>query len=189
MGRDVVHEVLADHTIIRDLWKRYQNAVDGFEEEALANTLARELAIHNTTEEIILYPAIEKNLEDGKATIEENREEHRQVKADLNKIDALQRNDPTFKELLEKAATEFDLHAQKEETDVLIRFKEATSEEERHKLGEEFVAQRSMVPTRAHPSAPDKPPMATAVGAAVMPVDKTKDKGRMFAEILDRNSL
>jgi len=167
------------------------------------------VAIHNTTEEIILYPAIEKvailpstslllnadgiflrqYLEDGKAIAEENREEHRQVKIDLNKIDAMQRHDPTFKELLEKAVTEFDSHAQKEETDVLIRFKEATPEEERNRLGEEFVAQRSMVPTRAHPSAPDKPPMETAVGAAVMPVDKTKDKGRMFAEILDRNSL
>ena len=49
-------------------------------------------------------------------------------------------------------------------------------------LGEEFSKTKSMVPTRPHPSAPDRPPMQTVVGGMAAAVDKARDMAREFAE-------
>jgi hypothetical protein len=49
-----------------------------------------------------------------------------------------------------------------------------------YSLGDKFERMKMFVPTRAHPSAPNKPPFETLVGLLTMPVDKLRDLFKDF---------
>lgn len=52
----------------------------------------------------------------------------------------------------------------------------------RHSIGEELVVYPAFVPTRSHPSAPDKPPFETVVGLMAAPIDHLADLLRRFPD-------
>lgn len=48
--------------------------------------------------------------------------------------------------------------------------------------GKKFERTKMFAPTRAHPSAPNKPPFETVVGLITAPLDKLRDVFRTFPE-------
>lgn len=49
-------------------------------------------------------------------------------------------------------------------------------------LAKSFERTKMFVPTRSHPSAPDKPPFETVVGLLAAPIDKLADIFRRFPQ-------
>lgn len=49
-------------------------------------------------------------------------------------------------------------------------------------LARSFERTKMFVPTRSHPSAPDKPPFETVVGLMAAPIDKLTDVFRKFPQ-------
>ncbi|KAL2373722.1 hypothetical protein RJ035_001842 [Blastomyces gilchristii] len=71
---------------------------------------------------------------------------------------------------------------QVEEEEDLVKLESALREEESKKLATSFSRTKTFVPTRSHPSAPDKPPFETAVGLLTAPIDDLADLFRKFPD-------
>ncbi|CAG8606829.1 16953_t:CDS:2, partial [Funneliformis caledonium] len=174
---------IEDHSIIKTLWKRFNDEKDDNERQKIANTLIREISLHSATEEIVLYPLVEKHMDDGKKFADHNREEHLQIKKDAYKLDTMKLHDEGYTDLMSKIMKEFDEHSTDEEENQFPLLKEKVGSEELQKLAAEFEKTRKMVPTRPHPFAPDQPPKETIVGTATAPIDKARDETREFVDV------
>ncbi|CAG8473400.1 2047_t:CDS:2 [Diversispora eburnea] len=177
---DVITCAREDHSIIRHLGERFDKEMDNHEKQKIANTVI--LAIHSHTEEIIVYPEL-KILHDGENLADHSREEHLEIKKDLSKLDEIKVSDIGYNELFKKIMKTFDKHAREEENEIFPGLANEIHENKRKELGRKFIITRSTVPTRPHPSAPDKPPMEIAVGLATAPLDKLRDAPRDYVEI------
>jgi hypothetical protein len=66
-------------------------------------------------------------------------------------------------------------HIKEEEADDLPKLEEVLSQEDSEKYSASFGRTKMFVPTRSHPSAPDKPPYETVVGLLAAPIDHLSD--------------
>lgn len=71
-------------------------------------------------------------------------------------------------------------HIKEEETSDLPQLEEILTEEESQKYSTSFGRTKMFVPSRSHPSAPDKPPFETVVGLLAAPIDHLSDLFRTW---------
>lgn len=83
---------------------------------------------------------------------------------------------PTIKELMENLSE----HIKEEETDDLPKLEAALSEVDSQSYAKSFGRTKMFVPSRSHPSAPDKPPFETVVGLLTAPIDHLADLFRKW---------
>ena len=183
-SRDVITEIKIDHKVISDLWERFQTTAVESEKQKIANSIIREIAVHSTCEEIVLYPTFEKHLKDGTQLANHSREEHAQVKKDLYELDKMKASDAGYSSLIGKVMKELLQHIKEEEDTILPKFQSAINLDELSSLGKSFANTRLTAPTHPHPDAPDKPPAETIAGTAALPVDKARDAMREFADTI-----
>ncbi|CAG8733188.1 5641_t:CDS:2, partial [Dentiscutata erythropus] len=87
-----------------------------------------------------------------------------------------------YETLIKRIIEEFEHHVQEEENDVYPKLKSCLADDVLMKEGEKYEKTRHTVPTRPHPSAPDRPPLETVAGMAQAPIDKGLDQVREFVE-------
>lgn len=68
-----------DHREIEEYWDKALNSATNDEKERYANMFVWELARHSIGEEIVVYPLLEKKVENGKAMADNDRQEHNEV--------------------------------------------------------------------------------------------------------------
>lgn len=73
-------------------------------------------------------------------------------------------------------------HIKEEEEDELPRLEKSLTGENSADMAKSFERTKMFVPTRSHPSAPDRPPFETAVGLLSAPIDKVMDAFRKFPQ-------
>jgi hypothetical protein len=83
---------------------------------------------------------------------------------------------PTIKALMQ----DLSQHIKEEETNDLPALEGVLSQEESEKYSTSFGRTKMFVPSRSHPSAPDKPPYETAVGLLAAPIDHLADLFRKW---------
>jgi hypothetical protein len=85
---------------------------------------------------------------------------------------------PTIKKLMEDLSE----HIKEEETDDLPKLEAVLSEEDSLSYARSFGRTKMFVPSRSHPSAPDKPPFETVVGLLTAPIDHLADLFRKWPD-------
>lgn len=85
---------------------------------------------------------------------------------------------PTIRNLME----DLSHHIDDEETIDLVKLENAITPEESDRLARSFARTKMFVPSRSHPSAPNKPPFETAVGLLAAPIDHLADLFRMWPD-------
>jgi hypothetical protein len=83
---------------------------------------------------------------------------------------------PTLRELMEDLST----HIKEEEVHDLPKLEGSLSEEDSQSLAKSFGRTKMFVPSRSHPSAPDKPPFETVAGLLTAPIDHLADLFRKW---------
>jgi hemerythrin superfamily protein len=143
----------------------------------LFDCLRATLAVHETAEEIVVYPEVRALGDEGQRIADARLEEEsaaKQMLADLEKIGP--EGGAAFDELLEKFRTAVVAHASAEETEV---FPLLESTVEGNKLGEmadAILVAEDMAPTHPHPHGPDSALGNLLIGPFVALVDKVRDK-------------
>ncbi|KXS21073.1 hypothetical protein M427DRAFT_27528 [Gonapodya prolifera JEL478] len=174
------NRIMSDHKAIFDLYDRYQAATDPNLREKIENTIIREIAVHSTVEEIVVYPVIEKNFENGKAHADKLRAEHLQVKKDFQNFDT--NREPT---LLSKIIRELRRHVDFEDQQEIPQLKAKLTTAEDQSLVTQWDKTRPTVPTRPHPLAPDHGGITeAAAGMLAKPLDAIKNATREFVEVV-----
>ncbi|GBC44646.1 hypothetical protein RIR_jg15720.t1 [Rhizophagus irregularis DAOM 181602=DAOM 197198] len=179
-NRNLIEEAIRDHRVIKDLWGRYQKEANRNERQKIANTIIYEFAVHTATEDIVLYPVLEKYYPN---IVKHNHADHHHIKEALHKLFSMKISDHGYDDILAKAIKEFEEHAAREECDHFPKLKEAIGNDKQLiKLGEEFEKIRSKVSTQSHLTTHDK--MESAICMAAAPLDKIFNSSPSFNILL-----
>ncbi|KAJ5982765.1 hypothetical protein N7451_012865 [Penicillium sp. IBT 35674x] len=169
-----------DHREIEDYYKKILTSSTDKEKTQWQNQFTWELARHSIGEELVVYPQFEKKLSDGQNMADKDRQEHLSVKKQLKAFQNMQPSDPQFETTLKALMKDLSEHIQEEESNDLPKLEESLSTEESENLAKSFGRTKIFVPSRSHPSAPDKPPFETAVGLMTAPIDHLADLFRTW---------
>lgn len=180
MAPTITDAITKDHRELEDYYNKILTASTDKEKAQWQNQFTWELARHSHGEELVVYPVFEKSLADGQAMADKDRREHTTVKEELKKFQNMKPADPEFEPTIKALMADLSTHIQEEEQQDLPKLEDAISREESEKLSVSFGRTKIFVPSRSHPSAPDKPPFETAVGLLTAPIDHVADLFRTW---------
>jgi hemerythrin superfamily protein len=171
-----------DHRTVDELFKRFESlgprAKKG--KRDVVDRIVKELAVHATIEEMVLYPAIRAEFEKGDVDdlVLESLEEHHVVKWTLSELDGMdpsaERFDAKVKVLMESVRH----HVKEEERELFPKVSKAFGRARLEELGEALADAKRAAPTHPHPRSPDEPPGNIIAGAGAALVDRARDTGR-----------
>jgi len=174
--------IIEDHKELKSYYDKIMNSSDPKVQTEFQNQFVWELARHSIAEEIVVYPAMEKHVPNGKDMAEKDRQEHRAVKEKLYEFQGMKPDQPEFKPTLKSLMDDLSQHIKEEEQDDLPALEKALADADSESLASSFERTKMFVPTRSHPSAPDRPPFETAMGMLAAPMDKLMDMFRKFPQ-------
>lgn len=179
MSQTISEAIKQDHREIFGYYDEYLRAKEQGDTDAQARwarQLTWEVARHSAGEELVVYPLFEKYMGDeGKNMADEDRADHQKVKELLYHFESLSAGSPEYDDTLARVVAELRTHISAEESQDLPALESHLSPEESREVATSFSRTKMLVPTRAHPSAPDKPPFETLAGLMAAPMDKLKD--------------
>lgn len=157
-------------------------STDSDEQIRYQNQFTWGLARHIIGEELIVYPAIEKNVRNGEVLTNKNRVEHQEIKQQLKTFQGLPCTDPRFAPTLEALLEDLQGHMRHEEEEDLVILEEVLSKEDSQALVRSLDKMKKFLPSRSHPLAPSEPPFETAVGLLTTPVDMVANLFRKWPQ-------
>jgi len=179
----IIDAIKKDHREIEEYYQHILNASDNDTATRWQNQFVWELARHSIAEELVVYPAFEKNLGDkGHQMAEKDRAEHQTVKDKLHVFQGLKAGTTDFIPSLKSIMDDLAEHIKEEERDDLPALENALSTEDSERLAKSFGRTKAFVPSRSHPKAPNKPPFETVIGLMTAPLDHLGDLLRKFPD-------
>ncbi|KAL5362514.1 hypothetical protein BJX96DRAFT_186066 [Aspergillus floccosus] len=178
----LIDAIKQDHRDIESYYDRITKSKDPDEQIRYQNQFTWELARHSIGEELVVYPAFERHLSDGKSMADKDRNEHQAVKQELKTFQQMHPSDAQFLPTIQALMDDLSRHIAEEETSDLVKLEASLDEEESESLTRSFGRTKMFVPSRSHPSAPDKPPFETAVGLLTAPIDHLADLFRRWPD-------
>ncbi|KAI0508349.1 hypothetical protein F5B22DRAFT_401348 [Xylaria bambusicola] len=171
----VSEAIKEDHKQLKDYYHRAVNSKDPDEQERYGNAFIWELARHSIAEELVVYPAFERDVQDGQNIADNDRDQHQTIKEQLYEFQKLKPRDEAYVPTLQSLFKNLETHIKEEEEDHLVKLENSLSLTESKELSQSFERTKMFTPTRSHPSAPNKRPFETVVGLMTAPVDKLRD--------------
>ncbi|KAF9523615.1 HHE domain-containing protein [Crepidotus variabilis] len=178
----LLRSITNDHREIFDCYDQYvKSQGDHDAQQRWSNQLAWEVARHSVGEELVVYPLLEKHLgADGKKMADEDRAEHQEVKKLLAKLEGTSAGSAEHAAILKSVIDNLKPHIEGEEKHDFPLLERVLSSAESKEAAVKFYKTKQFAPTRAHPSAPNKPPFETLAGFMAAPLDKLKDAFSKF---------
>ncbi|OCL03536.1 HHE domain protein [Glonium stellatum] len=178
----VSEAIKKDHRELETYYDKIIDATDDDTRTRYQNQFTWELARHSIGEELVVYPAFEKYIPQGKQIAEKDRAEHQTVTEKLKKFQNLKATDPEFMPTIKSLWADLSKHIEEEETHDLPSLEKELSSSDSESLAKSFSRTKMFVPSRAHPSAPRKPPFETVLGLLTAPMDRLGDIFRKFPD-------
>jgi hemerythrin superfamily protein len=169
---DLIDEILKDHSEIKALFADVEGAV-GDEKQQAFDALVRKLIVHETAEQELVHPLLEKA--GAKIQMEHRLEEEHQGEEVLAKLQDMGIDSPQFDSTFATLKEDVIRHAGLEEQEEHPKLRADVDAARLEKLGAAFRAAEAMAPTRPHPNAPSSPAAKMATGPFVAIVDRTRD--------------
>jgi hemerythrin superfamily protein len=172
--RDVVTRIHRQHENIRRLFDDVEKAPAGRRAEAF-RPLVRLLAVHETAEEMVVYPSLLFAGGEARAIVRARRAEEDEAKkalADLEGVDAGSRE---FLAQLRAFRKSVETHADAEEREIFPLLEEHRSGPELRLMDPWFVMAEGVAPTHGHRFAPESATANVLLGPAVALVDRVRD--------------
>lgn len=176
---DVVDLLLAQHERVKSLFTTLRNLRGQTAEEPF-NELRRMLAVHETAEEEVVYPALRAAGADD--IVQARLAEEAQAKDTLADLEKMGTSAPEFSGAL--AAFEKDVlaHAAAEEQEIFPRLRREFDADQRRQMTQAVRAAEAFAPTHAHKNAPVSATGNLIVGPFVALVDRVRDAIREFSK-------
>lgn len=173
--RDVVAILREQHRSVRRLMSSITSAAPGARGDSF-EPLVRLLAVHETAEEMVVYPALRKRAGDEGARIAEARkQEEDQAKKTLSDLEKLDPSSDAYLRMFETFSAAVEEHASAEEEEVFPLLARTTDAEVLRDLGGQLQVAEGIAPTHPHKNAPESAVGNMLVGPFVSMVDRVRD--------------
>ncbi|KAK5119876.1 hypothetical protein LTR85_007202 [Meristemomyces frigidus] len=174
----------ADHQSFDIYVENIKSATDDAEKIRWRNQLTWAVARHAISEELTLYPAMEKWLgEEGVQLSKTDKEQHQgrlKVKESLYEIQDMAPTDPSFWPKLDTLMDHLHHHIEHEKDEDMPRLEKLLPRAESEALARSFQRTKNIVPTRSHPAAPTEYYAESLVALLAAPIDRLQDWLRDF---------
>ena len=152
-------KIIQDHIQILALANKILSSSDHATKTAYQNQFVWETARHAISDELVAFPAFEKYLVDGHARAEKDRHQTAVLKKELYHFQNLPpgNNDSEFGRAIHQLYVDLEAHFLEEEEHDFPKLEEAVGQDESIRLAKSFERTKLFVPTRSHPTSPDKP--------------------------------
>ncbi|KAI9705425.1 MAG: hypothetical protein M1836_006180 [Candelina mexicana] len=181
MGETISEAISADHHAIDEMYEKLKSAPDLDTKVRWRNQLTWTLARHAISEELTMYPAMEKHMgQEGIDLTNVDRQQHQAVKEDLQMLQNLSPSHPEFNYLLDRLMRDLHHHIEHEKNEDMPRLEKLLSREESEALARSFQRTKMITPTRSHPSAPNRPYFENFAAMLAAPIDRFTDLMRTF---------
>eukprot|EP01099_Mayorella_cantabrigiensis_P009007 TRINITY_DN958_c0_g1_i1.p1 TRINITY_DN958_c0_g1~~TRINITY_DN958_c0_g1_i1.p1 ORF type:complete len:193 (+),score=42.24 TRINITY_DN958_c0_g1_i1:116-694(+) len=171
----LTEQLSKDHYDIQTYFRefeKYYNDANWTEAKKWYNQLAWEIARHTVSEEVIVYPWLEKHTQ---FNVENCKRQNQRLKENFAQLEKLNVEDPNFHPLL---TTTMDLvfqHTEHEEKELYPEVHRAGTSQELNFLAYRFEMRKMIAPTQPHPNAPSHPILQSLTGLLLAPLDKLSD--------------
>jgi len=171
---DVVDVILSQHQRIKGLLTEVATSSGGRLDDSFCE-LRRTIAVHETAEEEVVYPALRATGAEGQRVAEQRTAEEQEGTEVLAKLEDLKPGSTEFTTMFEKFRTAVLQHAEAEESTVLPLLRSTQSEENRRKMASAFELAEKAAPTHAHPHTGTSAVSNVVTGPAVAIMDRVRD--------------
>lgn len=175
---DVIALLKQDHREVDSMFRRYRTlgARAMKSKQDLVHKIIRELSVHASVEEQILYPRMREVMREQ--MISHALDEHQEVKELLAGLQKMKPEDERFDGCVKELMKNVKEHVREEEGEMLPMLRKALDRDELVRMAEMMKIAKKTAPTRPHPMAPSTPPGNIVVGMASAVVDRARDAGR-----------
>lgn len=171
---DAIALLLRQHELARELMNQLSSC-PADERDELFRPLVRLLAVHETAEEMAVYPALRRLGPEGQRLADARLAEEDQAKKDLAGLETLGVDDPMFISSFLMLREAVERHAQAEEREVFPMLAERMSVDELDAMGRRISMAESVAPTHAHRAAPESNIGNMVTGPMVSIIDRVRD--------------
>jgi hypothetical protein len=182
---DATQLIQKDHRDVERLFEdfeRAERAGDPARGAEIVRALVRELSVHASIEEQLVYPILRRAGADGRVL--DALEEHHAAKVTLLELEGLPPGSPRLGSKMRVLAANVRRHVEEEERELLPLLERHLDDARRRELASRMGRARRVVPTRPHPAAPDAPPANLVVSAVAALWDRGRDALRGGARLL-----
>jgi hemerythrin superfamily protein len=166
-----------DHRTVEALFKQFEKAGDKAfkEKQEIARKIVKELSIHASIEEQLLYPAARARDEQLDDQVLEALEEHHVAKWTLNEIDRMSPEDERFDAKVTVLIENIRHHVKEEENELFPKLEKIMGKAELEAIGAALEQAKLIAPTHPHPMSPDTPPGNVIAGTLAKILDMGRD--------------
>jgi hemerythrin superfamily protein len=181
--RDVVDLLLAQHEDVRSLFAQLTAATGsaGTAKKGSFDRLVNLLAVHETAEEMVVYPVVRGSGPDGDRLADARTAEESEAKESLSELEKTGVGSPEFDAKLAAFQQLVESHAQNEEREIFPLLRASQSPEQLAKMAQSVELAERTAPTHPHPHGPQSAIGNTLVGPFVAVVDRVRDALRRRA--------
>lgn len=176
---DVVELLAQQHDQVKAQLTRVASAPDSQREDQFCE-LRRLIAVHETAEEIIVYPVVQASGSDGERVAKERTAEEAEGISVLAKLEALPPAGKEFQDVFEKFHTAVLKHAEAEEATVFPILRNESAER-RQQMAKAFELAEKAAPTHAHPHTGTSAASKIFTGPVLAIADHVRDALRSHA--------
>jgi hemerythrin superfamily protein len=175
-GKDVIDVLVADHRDVTALIGEIWTVKDPMIRRDLTDTAISELVRHAVAEEMYVYPAMRKYLDDGDKAVEHDISEHKELEEAMKTLEAVDVSSAEFDTNLRHLESVLADHVQDEESEQFPELRRKVPGPELEELAGKVETAKKLAPTRPHPGAPNNELFHKLVGPGVGLVDRLRDK-------------
>jgi hemerythrin superfamily protein len=125
MEADVIQLLHKDHQTVAELFFQFSQSDKKSEKERLVETILKELYMHTTVEEEIVYPAIRKEVDDSDDMMDEADTEHHMVKLLMSELAGMKSSDDHYDSKVTVLGELVRHHVREEEKEMFEQMNEA----------------------------------------------------------------
>ena len=173
-GRDVVDLLVSQHGEVKSLISQIQG-LTGTARKSSFERLVNLLAVHETAEEIVVYPAVRATGPQGEQLAAARTSEEDNAKGALSQLEKLGVDRPEFGPKLEAFQRLVVTHAENEEREIFPLLRQSRTPDELKKMAESVEMAEKFAPTHPHPHGPESAIGNVIIGPFVAIADKVRD--------------
>ena len=172
--QDAVGFLQSQHDEVRRLFQAVEGASGDARRDPFQH-LVRLLAVHETAEEMVVYPAVATSGDEGRAIAEARRQEEDQAKKMLSDLEKLDLSSAAFDQQLGAVQQAVLSHAAAEEREVFPLLRQEQDPARLQRMTSALKVAECLAPTHPHKTAPESAVGNLLVGPFVAMVDRTRD--------------
>jgi hemerythrin superfamily protein len=173
--QDVVDILTTDHHEVLDLIQQIKRSSVAADRRDMADTVITELVRHSVAEEMYVYPAMRKHLQNGNEAVQHDVQEHKEIERTLKELEGVDGDSAQFDGLIAQLESILQDHISDEENEQFPELRASIPRAELVEMAGKVNTAKKVAPTRPHPAAPNNQVFHKVVGPGVGLVDRLRD--------------